>query len=89
MVVPAQQLGRTFQAAFLPQADVSGSDFRLPADQGNVIARLVNAEKRTTAQGDLANLDLAFGHTLQVRSDPEQPVVKAHVASRSLTVMAI
>ena len=46
VVVPAQQLGRTFQAAFLPRADVPGSDFRLPADQGNVIDRLVNAEKR-------------------------------------------
>jgi hypothetical protein len=39
----AQQLGRTLQAAFPPQADVSGSHCRLPADQGNVVARLVNA----------------------------------------------
>ena len=54
MVVPAQQLGRTFQAAFLPQADVPGSDFRLPADQGNVIDRLVNAD--TTAQAEFSQL---------------------------------
>ena len=80
--VPAQQLGRTVQGAFPPQADVPGSDRRLPAHQGNVIARLVDAEERATAQGDLANLDFAFGDTLQVRSGPEQPVVEG--AGRSL-----
>jgi len=82
VVVPAQQLGRTFQAAFLPQADVPGSDRRLPADQDNIIAGLVNAEKRATAQGDLADLYLAVGNTLQVRSGPEQSVVEG--AGRSL-----
>jgi hypothetical protein len=30
----------------------------------------------TPAQGDLANLDLAFGNMLQVRFGPEQPVVE-------------
>ena len=42
------------------------------ANRGNVIARLVNAEKRATAQGDWANLDPGFCNTLQVRSGPEQ-----------------
>ena len=36
-----------------------------------------SAIRRAAAQGDLANLDLAFSNTLQVRSGPEQPVVES------------
>src|SRR5271155_1403365 len=71
----AQQIGRALDGPGPSQADIRAGDCRLPRDQFEPVARLVDAEQRA-AQRDLADQAFPVRGMIQMRSGAEQPVVK-------------